>query len=79
MAVNLETGWPRRGAAHGEAVPGFLEQWMAVAGIMEEAGGVSVFLGFADEGWKDEGEFGVEGSWGCGHVFGEVGGGGGDG
>lgn len=71
-AVNLETGWPRRGRANGEAVPGYLEQWVAVAGIMASAaGGRSVFLGFGDEGWKDEGEFGVEGSWGCGHVFGE--------
>lgn len=70
-AVSLETGWPSRGRANGEAVPGYLEQWMAVAGIMEGAGGRSVVLGFGDEGWKDEGEFGVEGSWGCGHVFGE--------
>ena len=46
---------------------------MAVAGILKEAGGVSVFLGFGDEGWKDEGQFGVEGSWGCAHVFGEEG------
>lgn len=76
QAVNLETGWPSRGYPHGAAVPGYLEQWMAVAGIMKEAGGVSVFLGFGDDGWKDEGEFGVERSWGCGHVFGEEGDGG---
>ena len=44
---------------------------MAVAGIMERAGGKSVVLGFRDEGWKDEGVFGVESSWGCAHVFGE--------
>ena len=71
-AVCLETGWPSRGRPNGAAVPGYLEQWMAVAGIMAEgAGGRSVVLGFGDEGWRDEGEFGVEGSWGCGHVFGE--------
>ncbi len=55
-------------------MPGYLEQWIAVAGIMQEAGGRSVFLGFRDEGWMDEGVFGVEGSWGCAHVFGEEGG-----
>lgn len=71
--MNLETGWPRRGRPNGDAVPGFLEQWIAVAGIMEGAGGRSVVLGFEDEGWKDEGAFGVERSWGCGHVFGEGG------
>lgn len=74
-AVNLETGWPSRGWPNGAAVPGYLEQWIAVVGILKEAGGLSVFLGFGDEGWKDEGQFGVERSWGCAHVFGEEGGG----
>lgn len=73
-ALNLETGWPSRGRANGDAVPGSLEQWTAVAGIMESAGGRSVVLGFGDEGWRDGGEFGVERSWGCGHVFGGGGG-----
>ncbi|KAL9065391.1 MAG: hypothetical protein Q9161_008247 [Pseudevernia consocians] len=73
-AVNLETGWPSKGWPNGVAVPGYLEQWMAVAGILKEAGGASVFLGFANDEWKDEGEFGVERSWGCAHVFGEEGG-----
>lgn len=63
--VNLETGWPSRGRENGEAVPGVLEQMVAVQGIMRRAGGRSVLLGFGDDGWKDEGEFGVEGSWGC--------------
>lgn len=70
QAVNLETGWPKVGMANGVAVPGVLEQWVAVAGIQKTAGGRSVFLGFGDDGWKEEGEFGVETSWGCAHVFG---------
>ncbi|CAF9940016.1 hypothetical protein IMSHALPRED_001715 [Imshaugia aleurites] len=70
-AVSLESGWPSRGRANGEAVPGYLEQWVAVAEIVDRAGGRSVVAGFADEAWRDEGQFGVEGSWGCGHVFGE--------
>lgn len=69
-AVNLETGWPRRGRRNGNAVPGVGEQAVAMQGIMEGSGGRSVVLGFGDDGWKDEGEFGVEGSWGCGHLFG---------
>lgn len=71
-AIVLETGWPSRGVANGVAVPGYAEQWVAVSGIVESgAGGRSVFLGWGDEGWRDGGEFGVEGSWGCGHVFGD--------
>lgn len=70
QAVNLETGWPKVGMANGVAVPGVLEQWVAVVGIQKVAGGRSVFLGYADDGWKEEGEFGVETSWGCAHIFG---------
>lgn len=70
-AVNLETGWPRRGRRNGVAVPGVEEQGVAMRGILGGSGGRSVVLGFGDDGWKDEGEFGVEGSWGCGHLFGE--------
>jgi len=69
--VNLETGWPRRGRPNGNAVAGELAQLVAMQGIMESSGGRSVVLGFGDDGWKDEGEFGVEGSWGCGHLFGK--------
>ncbi|KAL9102916.1 MAG: hypothetical protein Q9163_001976, partial [Psora crenata] len=50
-AVNLETGWPSRGAPNGRAVPGRVEQMVAVQGIMRNAGGRSVVLGFGvDEG-----------------------------
>ncbi|KAL6716050.1 hypothetical protein ACLMJK_007012 [Lecanora helva] len=69
QAVNLETGWPSQGMANGEAVPGVMEQMLAVTNIMKSAGGRSVFLGFGNDGWKDEGEFGVEQSWGCMNIF----------
>lgn len=70
QGVNLETGWPRGGRRNGIAVPGVWEQGVAVGGILGGSGGRSVVLGFGDDGWKDEGEFGVERSWGCGHLFG---------
>ncbi len=70
QGVNLETGWPRGGRRNGVAVPGVWEQGVAVGGILGGSGGRSVVLGFGDDGWKDEGEFGVERSWGCGHLFG---------
>ena len=70
QAVTLETGWPKVGVANGVAVPGVLEQWVAIEGVRRVAGGRSVFLGYEDEGWREEGEFGVEGSWGCVDVFG---------
>lgn len=55
--------------ANGEAVPSREEQGVAIEGIMAEAGGRSVLLGFGDDGWMEEGEFGVEGSWGCDGLF----------
>ena len=68
-AVALETGWPKRGRANGRAVPGAVEQEVAVRGIQERVGGRSVLVGWGDEAWRDGGEFGVEGSWGCGDIF----------
>ena len=69
QGVNLETGWPHRGRSNGEAVPSRVEQEVAIQEIMREAGGRSVVLGFGDDGWMEEGEFGVEGSWGCDTLF----------
>ena len=68
-AVNLETGWPWRGRPNGMAVPGKKEQMAAIEGILSRVGGKSVVLGFGDDAWMDEGEFGVEGSWGCDEMF----------
>ncbi len=70
-AVNLETGWPKRGRSNGYAIPSVLDQMVAINSIKEQAGGRSVFLGFQDEEWKDGGEFDVETSWGCAYMFGE--------
>ncbi|KAL9128034.1 MAG: hypothetical protein Q9217_003198 [Psora testacea] len=69
-AVNLETGWPSRGVPNGRAVPGRVEQMVAMDGIMRDAGHRSVVLGFGDDGWKDKGELEVEGAWGCEGLFG---------
>lgn len=68
-AWNIETGWPSRGSANGVAVPGWWEQKVAMEAIRREEGGRSVFAGWEDEGWREEGEWGVERSWGCGHLF----------
>lgn len=70
QGLNLETGWPHSGISNGEAVPTPAEQGVAIKTIMKEAGGRSVVLGFGDDGWMEEGEFGVEGSWGCDSLFG---------
>lgn len=68
-AVNLESGWPRAGRTNGVAVPGVREQRVAIEGILKRSQGRSVVMGFGDDAWKDEGEFGVEGSWGCEGLF----------
>ena len=68
-AFNLETGWPHQGSVNGMAVPGKEEQQKAIESIREKAGGKSTFFSFVDDLWKAEGEFGVERSWGCSHLF----------
>lgn len=68
-AYNLETGWPSKGSANGVAVPGRWEQRAAVEGIRKAAGGKSAFFSFMDDEWKEEGEWGVERSWGCSQLF----------
>ena len=69
-AYNLETGWPSAGEANGAAVPGEKEQETAVRAIVQAAGGRSAVFSFVDDLWKEEGDFGVERSWGAGHLFG---------
>ncbi|KAL8766923.1 MAG: hypothetical protein Q9209_006404 [Squamulea sp. 1 TL-2023] len=68
-AYNLETGWPSKGSANGAAVPGSWEQRAAVEGIRKMAGAKSAFFSFMDDEWKEEGEWGVERSWGCSQLF----------
>lgn len=67
---NLETGWPSKGSPNGAAVPGSWEQKAAIEGIKGAAGGKSAFFSFVDDLWKEEGEWGVERSFGCGQLFG---------
>lgn len=69
-AYNLETGWPSKGSRNGAAIPGRWEQRAAIEGIKSAAGGKSAFFSFADDMWKEEGEWGVERNFGCGKLFG---------
>ncbi|TPR09751.1 ABC transporter family protein [Aspergillus niger] len=63
--INLETGWPSKGNANGAAVPGATEQATAIKGIRESVGELSVFFSYANDLWKDPGEYDVEQYWGC--------------
>ncbi|GLB05058.1 hypothetical protein AtubIFM57258_011089 [Aspergillus tubingensis] len=63
--INLETGWPSKGNANGAAVPGTTEQATAIKGIRESVGELSVFFSYANDLWKDPGEYDVEQYWGC--------------
>lgn len=67
---NLETGWPSQGQVNGQAVPGSSQQAQALKSIVAAAGSKSAVFSFVDDLWKGEGEFGVERSWGCSHLFG---------
>jgi exo-beta-1,3-glucanase (GH17 family) len=68
-AWNLETGWPSSGTANGKAIPGALEQEIAIMGIVKSAGSRSAIFSFEDDLWKNEGDFEVETSWGCAQLF----------
>lgn len=63
--VILETGWPNNGQANGAAVPGKEQQATAIKSLVQEVGSQSVFFSFANDLWKDAGEFDVERYWGC--------------
>ena len=58
-SYNLETGWPSAGSPNGAAVPGIKEQQAAIRSIVKAAASNSVFFSFADDVWKEGGEFGV--------------------
>ena len=68
-AYNLESGWPSGGQPNGQAVPGPQEQQAALLDIMEKAGSRTCFFSFADDSWKDPGQFGVELFFGSIDVF----------
>ncbi|OJJ31210.1 hypothetical protein ASPWEDRAFT_31875 [Aspergillus wentii DTO 134E9] len=63
--LNLETGWPSEGSANGKAVPGKEQQAAAIKSLAQEVGDKSVFFSYANDLWKDAGEFDVERYWGC--------------
>ncbi|KAJ5622496.1 hypothetical protein N7528_005728 [Penicillium herquei] len=67
--VNLETGWPTAGESNGKAVPGVAEQEIAIKAIAAKIGSKSIFFSYADDKWKNPGEFDVEQHWGCKSVF----------
>ena len=67
--LNLETGWPNAGDANGAAVPGVSEQETAIKGIASTIGSKSIFFSYANDAWKNPGEFNVENHWGCASVF----------
>jgi exo-beta-1,3-glucanase (GH17 family) len=68
-AYNLESGWPSSGQANGQAVPGTQQQQVALLDILEKAGNRTCFFSFANDHWKDAGQFDVEQSFGCIDVF----------
>ena len=67
--VALEVGWPKRGERNGLAVPGLVEQKMAVGSMLKAIGARASFVSFEDDGWRDAGDFGVEQAWGCSDLF----------
>lgn len=71
-AFSLETGWPSHGKANGQAVPGVVEQRVAIKGIMRAAGARTVIASFEDDVWREPGDLGVEQYWGVGGLFSQV-------
>lgn len=74
-AVNLETGWPHDGQPNGVAMASPRDQEIAIKSIIEAAGSQSVLSSWADEAWRQGGdydEFGIEGYWGCGHLLDDI-------
>lgn len=65
----LEIGWPSYGEANFAAVPGWDEQKIAIEGVARRAGDKVTFASFVNEDWREDGGWGVEKHWGCGHVF----------
>lgn len=68
--VNLETGWPSAGTScNGVACPTPENQKTAIKAILAAAGGKSAILSFANDLWKEAGEFGCEQHWGVINLF----------
>jgi len=65
-----EIGWPSAGRNNGKAVAGKAEQKVAMKSILEKVGSESCVFSFQNDGWKAEGEYGVEQNFGCSDVLG---------
>jgi exo-beta-1,3-glucanase (GH17 family) len=64
--VNLETGWPSYSSpCNGAACGTTTDQAIAIQGIADSSGGISVILSYANDLWKDAGDFSCEQSWGA--------------
>jgi exo-beta-1,3-glucanase (GH17 family) len=68
-AINLECGWPKEGNGNGLALPGLIEQSIALASIRSKVGGKTVFFSYEDDEWKEPGSCNCEKSWGCASYF----------
>jgi exo-beta-1,3-glucanase (GH17 family) len=64
-AYNLESGWPSAGQPNGQACPGKDQQQKALHDILDKAGSRTCFFSFANDLWKDAGDFNVEQTFGC--------------
>ncbi|KAK8175227.1 beta-glucosidase 5 [Phyllosticta citrichinensis] len=63
---NLESGWPHQSSTNNaKAIAGTSEQATAIKSIIEKAGTHSVLFSYGDDTWKEGGEWGVEGYFGC--------------
>ena len=67
--INLETGWPTKGNANGQAVPSVEDQRTALQAIEKAYGSKSVFFSYSNDEWKSPGPYGVEQHWGCIDAF----------
>jgi exo-beta-1,3-glucanase (GH17 family) len=67
--LNLETGWPSAGVPNGLAVPGLVEQSIAIRAITAAAGNRSIILSFANDEWKQPGSCDCEQHWGAIQLF----------
>jgi exo-beta-1,3-glucanase (GH17 family) len=65
----MESGWPSGGNCNGVACPGEAEQRTALLAIEAELGNKVVFFSSSDDPWKNPGNCGCEGKFGCLKVF----------
>lgn len=64
--VITESGWPNRGNANGQCVPGVQQQQAAIASIKSKCGDATILFNAFDDLWKSDNAytFGAEKYWG---------------